>query len=368
MRDVIDYDTPPTATFPPEALMITDAIANLKLGHDLTAREMEACVNQLISGTTPRAEIESFLTQLHLKGEAVSELVGGARALRKNAVPVRFTQSVLVDTCGTGGDGAGTFNISTAAAIVAAACGVKVAKHGNRKITSLTGSADVLVELGVEISCDAAVAQRCLDAAGVCFLFAPQFHPAMRHVSEARKALPFPTIFNMLGPLANPAGVSHQVVGVGKPQAWDLLVGALARLATGTCLAVRGLDGQGELSVLAPSQVAIIEPMDPTKPEEVRALVREQIWDAGEFGLAGGKLGDIQVATPQESAALIRRILTGEPGTARQTVVWNAAAAVWLTDPGRDLAAAVQRCQSAIDSGAAAATLETLGRTSRSEG
>ncbi|MDP1561718.1 MAG: anthranilate phosphoribosyltransferase [Pirellulaceae bacterium] len=352
--------------------MLTDAIANLKLGRDLTAAEMEACVNQLISGTTPREEIEAFLTQLHLKGETVSELVGGARALRKNAVPVRFTQSVLVDTCGTGGDGAGTFNISTAAAIVAAACGVKVAKHGNRKITSLTGSADVLVELGVEISCDAAVAQQCLDAAGVCFLFAPQFHPAMRHVSEARKSLPFPTIFNMLGPLANPACVSHQMVGVGKPQAWDLLVGALARLATGTCLAVRGLDGQGELSVLAPNQVAIIEPMDPTKPEKVLALVREQVWDAGEFGLAGGNLGgnlgDIQVATPQESAALIRRVFAGELGTARQTVVWNAAAAVWLTDPGRDLAAAVQRCQSAIDSGAAAATLESLGRTSRSEG
>jgi anthranilate phosphoribosyltransferase len=357
-----------TVTHPAEALMLTDAIANLKLGRDLTAAEMENCVHQLISGATPREEIEAFLTQLHLKGESVSELVGGARALRKNAVAVRFTQPVLVDTCGTGGDGAGTFNISTAAAMVAAACEVKIAKHGNRKITSLTGSADVLVELGVEISCDAAIAQRCLDEAGVCFLFAPQFHPAMRHVSDARKALPFPTIFNMLGPLANPAGVTHQVLGVGKAGAWDLLVGALAQLATGTCLAVRGMDGQGELSVLSPSQVAVIEPMDRGNVENVLATVREQIWDAGDFGLGGGKLEDIQVTTPLESAALIQRILDGEPGTARNTVVWNAAATVWLAEPNRDLAGAVSRCQAAIDSGAAKQTLAILGRTSRSDG
>ncbi|MBL8854728.1 MAG: anthranilate phosphoribosyltransferase [Planctomycetaceae bacterium] len=345
--------------------MLTDAIANLKLGRDLTASEMEACVDQFFAGGTPREVIEAFLTQLHLKGESVSELVGGARALRKNAVPVRFTQPILVDTCGTGGDGAGTFNISTAAALVAAACGVKIAKHGNRKITSLTGSADVLVELGVEISCDAAIAQRCLDESGVCFLFAPQFHPAMRHVSEARKALPFPTIFNMLGPLANPAGVTHQVLGVGKAGAWELLVGAMAQLATGTCLAVRGLDGQGELSVLAPSQVAIIEPVARPNPENVLAAVREQVWDAREYGLAGANLGDIQVANPQESAALIRRVLGGEPGTARNTVVWNAAAAVWLTDSSRDLGGAVARCQAAIDSGAARETLLKLGQASR---
>ncbi|MBL8892138.1 MAG: anthranilate phosphoribosyltransferase [Planctomycetaceae bacterium] len=345
--------------------MLTAAIHHLKLGQDLSATDMEACVEQLISGQCDRADIEAFLTQLHRKGESVSELVGGARALRRHAVPARFTQPVLVDTCGTGGDGAGTFNISTAAAIVAAACGVKVAKHGNRRITSLTGSADVLVELGVEISCDAEAAQRCLDAAGLCFLFAPNFHPAMRHVSEARKSLPFPTIFNMLGPLANPAGVQHQVLGVGKAGAWDLLVGALARLATGTCLAVRGLDGQGELSVLSPTQVAIIEPAAVGNSGNLLATVSEQVWDAAEFGLGGGTLGDIQVATPQQSAALIRRVLDGETGTARNTVVWNAAAAVWLVDPARNLARAVQQCQAALDSGLAKETLAILGRTSR---
>jgi anthranilate phosphoribosyltransferase len=190
----------------------------------------------------------------------------------------------------------------------------------------------------------------------------------MRHVSEARKALPFPTIFNMLGPLANPAGVTHQVLGVGKAGAWDLLVGSMAQLAAGTCLAVRGLDGQGELSVLSPSQVAIIEPTDRPNSENVVATIREQIWNASDFGLGGGQLRDIQVDTPQQSAALIRRILGGEPGTARQTVVWNAAAAVWLTDPSRDLGTAVARCQSAIDSGAAQQTLLLLGQASHGAG
>jgi anthranilate phosphoribosyltransferase len=304
--------------------------------------------------------------------------------LRRQARPIEFSQSVLVDTCGTGGDGSGTFNISTAAAIVAAACGVCIAKHGNRKITSQSGSADVLVELGVEICSDPVVAQRCLDVAGVCFLFAPHFHPAMRHVAEARRALPFPTLFNLLGPLANPAGVRHQVLGVGKAGVWDLVVGALSELATGTCLVVRGQDGLGELSVLAPTQVAIIQPpVTPTGTEAATSLrtgtdhslagsgaglVRQEIWEASDFGLAGGDLGDIRVANPAESAAMIRRVLAGEDSTARRMVVWNAAAAVWLVDPARDLASAVQRCQAAIDSGAAARTLEQLRAASHGGG
>lgn len=342
--------------------MLPSAIQQLQSGQDLTIEQMRACVEQLISGQQSLEDIQAFLTSLHAKGESISEVVGGALALRGQAVGLRFSQERLVDTCGTGGDGSQTFNISTAAAVVAAACGVKVAKHGNRKITSQSGSADVLVELGVEIACDGDTAQRCLDRAGVCFLFAPQFHPAMRHVSEARKSLPFPTIFNLLGPLANPAGVTHQVLGVGKAGAWDLLVGALAHLAKGTCMAVRGEDGLGELSVLAPTQVAIIDPS--LGPEGGPAAVRNERWQAADYGLGGGRLADIQVPDPAASAQLIRRVLAGESGTARNTVVWNAAAAVWLVDPRRDLAAAVQRCQQAIDSGAAAATLERLAAAS----
>ncbi len=349
--------------------MLPSAIQQLQSGHDLTIEQMRTCVEHLISGQQTLADIQAFLTSLHAKGESISEVVGGALALRGQALGLHFSQERLVDTCGTGGDGSGTFNISTAAALVAAACGVKIAKHGNRKITSQSGSADVLVELGVEIACDGAIAQRCLDRAGVCFLFAPQFHPAMRHVSEARKSLPFPTIFNLLGPLANPAGVTHQVLGVGKAGAWDLLVGALAHLATGTCLAVRGEDGLGELSVLAATQVAVIEPRPNSAGTTiVPATVRTERWQAADYGLAGGQLADIQVPDPAASAALIRRVLAGEPGTARNTVVWNAAAAVWLVDPQRDLNSAVQRCQQAIDSGAAANTLASLRETSRSKG
>lgn len=349
--------------------MLPSAIQQLQSGHDLTIEQMRACVEQLISGQQTLADIQAFLTSLHAKGESISEVVGGALALRGQALGLHFSQERLVDTCGTGGDGSGTFNISTAAALVAAACGVKIAKHGNRKITSQSGSADVLVELGVEIACDGATAQRCLDRAGVCFLFAPQFHPAMRHVSEARKSLPFPTIFNLLGPLANPAGVTHQVLGVGKAGAWELLVGALAHLATGTCLAVRGDDGLGELSVLAATQVAVIEPQENSmRTSSNPASVRTERWQAADYGLGGGRLADIQVPDPAASAALIRRVLAGEPGTARNTVVWNAAAAVWLVDPQRDLNSAVQRCQQAIDSGAAANTLANLCETSRSAG
>jgi len=349
--------------------MLPSAIQQLQSGHDLTIEQMRACVEQLISGQESLADIQAFLTSLHAKGESISEVVGGALALRGQAVELQLSQARLVDTCGTGGDGSQTFNISTAAAVVAAACGVRIAKHGNRKITSQSGSADVLVELGVEIACEGAIAQRCLDQAGVCFLFAPQFHPAMRHVSEARKSLPFPTIFNLLGPLANPAGVTHQVLGVGKAGAWDLLVGALAHLATGTCLAVRGEDGLGELSVLAASQVAVVEPqLDSAGNLSGPATVRTERWHASDYGLGGGQLDDIQVPDPAASAQLIRRVLAGQPGTARNTVVWNAAAAVWLVDPRRDLSAAVQRCQQAIDSGAAASTLERLCAASHSVG
>ncbi len=352
--------------------MIETAIQRLQAKQDLSIGEMEQCVLALISGNVPDPQIERFLTCLHEKGETVPEVVGGALALRRQAVPVRFTQPVLVDTCGTGGDGSRTFNISTAAAIVAAACGVAVAKHGNRKITSQSGSADVLSELGVDIACDVATAQRCLDRSGVCFLFAPQFHPAMRHVSAVRQRLPFPTLFNMLGPLANPAGVHHQVLGVGKPGAWDLLVGAVSYLAGGTCLVVRGRDGLGEMSTMAPTDVAVIQPADPPLgngvPDDAATpfsgCVEFQVWDARDYDLGGGRMTDIQVESPAASADLIRRIFGGESSTARNMVVWNAAAALWLVDPKRNLEQAIQRCHQAIDSGAAASTLEKLTETS----
>lgn len=333
--------------------MIDHALSLLQSGIDLDQATVKACVLELMSGEVAQADTETFLTGLHRKGETVDELVGAALALRQEMVPAVFHQSHLVDTCGTGGDGSRTFNISTSAAIVAAAAGAVVAKHGNRRITSQSGSADVLTELGVEISCDVATAQACLDQAGVCFLFAPQFHPAMKHVSAARKALPFPTIFNLLGPLANPASAPFQVLGVGKAEAWDLLVPALAQLQPRKALAVRGEDGLGELSVLAKNRVAIIADGE----------FRQETWDPTDFGLHGGQLSQIQVETPAQSAALIREVFTGKPSTARNMVVWNAAAALWVA-LDVPLSQAVERCQNAIDSGRASETLDRLAAVS----
>lgn len=337
--------------------IIEDSLSQIQRGQDLSAAVMQACISELMSGLVPSEKIESLLSALHHKGETVEELVGAARALREKMRPVRLRQTPLVDTCGTGGDGSMTFNISTAAAIVAAACGVFVAKHGNRKITSQSGSADVLVELGVNISCDQAAAQRCMDRANLCFLYAPEFHPAMRFVAEARKRLPFPTIFNLLGPLANPASAAHQVLGVGKAEAWDLLVPALSRLAGGRSLAVRGQDGLGELSVLARSQVAIIE----------NGQSRIEIWDPQDFGLSGGNIQDLQVRTPAESADLIRQVFDQTPGAARNIVVFNAAAAIWLARQADNLQDAVKKSQAAIDSGQAAQTLQKLALASQQE-
>lgn len=335
--------------------MIQDILPSLEAGKSLDQQTVTACVVELMSGRVPQPTIETFLTLLHRKGETVEEVVGAALALRQQMIPAHFHQSGLVDTCGTGGDGSRTFNVSTSAAIVAAAAGAKVAKHGNRKITSQSGSADVLSELGVEISCDVSTAQACLDQAGVCFLFAPQFHPAMKHVAAARKSLPFPTIFNLLGPLANPASAEHQLLGVGKPEAWDLLVPALAQLTRGNALAVRGDDGLGELSVLATNQVAVIQ----------NGQITIESWDPADYGLAGGQLSDLQVETPAASAALIREILHGQPSPARNMVVWNAAAAL-LVSQNWPLDKAILACQEAIDSEKALATLERLVQVSRS--
>ncbi len=330
--------------------MINNAIDQLDKGQDLEATLMRQCVLEIMTGNVDQVTIQEFLSGLHHKGESIEEVVGAARAMREQMLPANFSQASLVDTCGTGGDGSMTFNISTAAAIVAAAAGAKVAKHGNRKITSQSGSADVLSELGVAISCDVKVAQNCLDQAGVCFLFAPQFHPAMRHVAVARKNLPFPTIFNLLGPLLNPASVPHQVLGIGKAEAWDLLVPALCKLSHGRCIVVRGQDGLGELTVLAPTSVAIIQ----------NGAQTTEIWNASDFGLGGGKLSDLQVETPTQSAALIHSLLAGANGTPRNMVIWNAAAAVWVSGVTNALPQAIKLCQDAIDSGQAATTLNTL--------
>ena len=277
-------------------------------------------------------------------------MVGAARAMREHMTPIASTHDVLVDTCGTGGDGSGTFNISTAAAIVTAAAGVPVAKHGNRAITSKTGSADVLSQLGVNIDTDRETVEKSLAEAGICFCFAPRLHPAMRHVGAIRRQLGVPTLFNLLGPLCNPAGATHQVLGTGRAPVQQQLAAALAQLGTHRSVVVRGQDGLDEVTLNNATTVL----------EVTADGVTEHEWTPESFGLHPAGPGAMQAETPEESADVIRRILDGEPGAPRDIVIANAATSLWLSGSCAELKDAVTRCGNAIDSGAGNETLSRL--------
>jgi anthranilate phosphoribosyltransferase len=274
--------------------------------------------------------------------------------MRLHMTPIRTKHTAFIDTCGTGGDGSGTFNISTAAAIVTAAAGVPVAKHGNRSMTSKTGSADVLAELGVNIEASVATVERCLDEVGICFCFAPQLHASMRHVSAARKKLGVPTIFNMLGPLCNPASAPFQLLGVGKPQLRELLAQALSLLGAKRAVVVCGEDGLDEVTLGGATNVT----------EVTGDSLVETTWRPADFGLAEASQESMQVDGPQASAAMIREILSGRTGAARDIVVINAAAALWTAGIDTSLAACAAKTADAIDSGAAASLLAKLAQAS----
>ncbi|GIW99216.1 MAG: anthranilate phosphoribosyltransferase [Pirellulaceae bacterium] len=337
---------------------LASLIHQLRHGEHLTRQQMHDAVLTLLAGELPITPVKEFLLLLAERGETVEEIIGAAQALRETMVPLSSRHPIIADTCGTGGDGSKTFNISTAAAIVAAAAGVVVAKHGNRRITSSTGSADVLAELGVPMETDTQVVQQCLETLGLCFCFAPQFHPAMRHVAEVRRQIPRPTIFNRLGPLANPARASHQVLGVGDPRLQQMMAEALRGLHTVRSLVVRGEDGVDELSLSAPSRVLLV----------TQDSVDEMLWSPADFGLDVADRRTLHADSPAESAACIRAVLAGEPGPQRDVVVMNAAATVWLVGLENSLTAAAQRCADAIDSGTAARLLAELAAHCRRSG
>ncbi len=315
---------------------------------------MAEVIDCMMKGNAADETIAVLLTALHEKGESVEELAGAARAMRWHMNPIKSSRENLVDTCGTGGGNAGTFNISTAAAIVAAAAGAAVAKHGNRKSTSQTGSADVLQELGVNIECSPEVVESCLNQLGICFCFAPLFHPSVRHVMNVRRSLPHPTIFNLLGPLCNPAEAPFQVLGAGRGETREKIAQALALLGTTRSLVLHSRDGLGEISNTAATDVS-----------EVRGgLVSERTLVPADFGPgetgAGSPLitiGSIKASSPSESAAIIRGVLDAQAGPARDITVINAAAAVWVSGVADSLKSAAERCSAAIDSGAAAQLL-----------
>ena len=329
--------------------MIDAAIHRTEAGQDLSLDEVVEAFEQIICGRCGEAEIGRWLLALNKKGASVSEVAGAATALRRTMTPIRSTRSDLLDTCGTGGDGLGTFNISTAAALVTAAAGVPVAKHGNRAASSRSGSADVLAVLGVNVEAGVTVVERCLDELGICFCFAPLLHDAMRHVAPVRAKLGVPTIFNILGPLINPAGASRQLLGVGRPKLRMLLAEALRVLGTERSVVVHGSDGLDEVTLTGSTEVA----------EARGGAVRQFRWTPADFGLNAIQLKSIQVNGPEESAAMIRTVLAGESGPARDIVVANAAAALWTAEKAASPVACAALAAEAIDSGTAR---ELLGR------
>jgi anthranilate phosphoribosyltransferase len=327
-----------------------DLLGRLTAGEHLTLDEAAAAVDGIMRGEWTPGETGLFLTALRDLGETPAEVAGAAQAMRRHMRPIRTTRTGVIDTCGTGGIGSHLFNVSTTAAVVTAAAGVPVAKHGNRRVTSKSGSADVLAELGVNIDADVPVVEACLDELGLCFCFAPLLHKAMKHVAPVRQQLGGRTIFNLLGPLTNPAGATFQLLGVGRHELRPLLAEALALLGTQRATIVSGDDGLGEVTVATVTHVREVTPHGD----------REFTWKPDDFGINATPLDAAEVDSPAASAALIRHVLAGAPGPARELVVANAAAALWTAGRAESTLAAADAARAAIDSGAARDLLARL--------
>ena len=330
--------------------MLEDFLQIAETGQDLSPDQMQQAIIWMLAGRADDVEIGRLLLALRAKGESVSEMLGATRGMRMMMTPIRTKQQNLLDTCGTGGDGSGTFNISTATAIVTAACGVATAKHGNRKITSATGSADVLACLGVAVEADRPCVERCLDEIGLCFCFAPMLHPAMKHVGQVRRQLGVPTLFNYLGPLCNPAGATYQILGTGREDLQAKLAATLVQLPIQAAIVVRGTDGMDEVSLGAETSVLHIQ----------YGMTTQLYWDHRSFGLPKINNSDLLVDGPEHSAQMIRGILQGQHGPARDIVVANAAAGLWVSGKTHSLIDATNQAQQAIDTGRALQVLERL--------
>jgi anthranilate phosphoribosyltransferase len=329
--------------------VLSHAMERLLVGEDIGRAGAREALEEIMSGNADDVQTAGFLVALRSKGETSAELAGLAETIRAHAMRVNVPVEGLVDTCGTGG-GRPSFNISTAAAFVAAGAGARVAKHGNRAVTSRSGSADVLEALGARVDLDADAVARCIERSGVGFMFAPSHHPAFRHVVPVRRSLGVRTAFNILGPLSNPAGARRQVIGVFDPASVERVAGALAELGTDHALVVRGRDGLDELSTGAVSDVA----------EVTAGEVRLDTVDPADFGFPAPTDVDVAGGGPEENAQLIRRIFGGEAGAPRDLVVLNAAAALWVGGMAPSLATALPLAEKSIDEGAARERLEAF--------
>ena len=330
--------------------MITKAINKAVAGEDLTYAEARAVMNTIMSGEATDAQIASFLTAMRMKGETVDEITAFASVMREKAETVSIGETCVIDTCGTGGDATGTFNISTTAAFVAAGAGARVAKHGNRSVSSRCGSADVLEALGVAINLNAPAISVIIKEAGIGFLFAPALHTAMKYVMPARKQTGIRTVFNILGPLTNPAGVLAQLVGVYAPELTEKLAVVLGNLGAAHVLVVYGAGGLDEISTLGRTQVS----------EMKNNAVSTYIIKPEDFGISTTTVDNLKGGDAAKNARLLRTILDGESGPKRDIVLLNAAAALIAADMAHDFPAGLEMAATSIDSGAARDKLDQL--------
>ena len=329
--------------------MIQEAISSVVSGRDLSTEEAAQVMEEIMTGEATPAQFGAFVTALRLKGETTEEIAGMARVMREKALHVQ-SDGDLVDTCGTGGDGSHTINVSTIAAFVTAGAGLKVAKHGNRAMTSACGSADVLEAAGVKIDLGPQGVERCIREVGIGFMFAPTFHPAMRFAGPPRREIGIRTVFNILGPLTNPAGARSQVLGVADGALGEKMAIALRRLGCQHALVVHGEDGLDEVSIAAPSQIWEL------KDDDIHnfAVAPEDL------GLTRASREAIRGGSAEENAAAMERALSGERGPHRDVVLLNAAAALVAGDAARDLGQGVALASQAIDSGRAMEKLRAL--------
>jgi anthranilate phosphoribosyltransferase len=337
--------------------MFQKLIDKLTRHEDLTTDEAAAAMVEVMEGRAAPAQIAGLLIGLAMKGERPAEIVGLARTMRARAVKLSRRFDRVFDTCGTGGDGAGTFNISTCAALVVAACGVRVAKHGNRAASSLSGSADVFEALGVRVTAPVAVVERCLEDAGIGFFFAQTFHPSMKHAAAARRELGVRTAFNLLGPLTNPAGASRQLVGVPRPEFTELMARALLLLGSERAWVVHGADGIDELSTTGYTKIS----------ECRNGSVNTFYLHPADVGLPKATMTSLRGGTAQENAAIVGRVLAAERGSPRDVVLLNAGAALFVAGDAPSVQEGIARVAQAIDRGDARRTLDQLVAISTAE-
>ncbi len=343
--------------------MIKAAIGKIILQQDLVEAEMIEVMNQIMGGEATPAQVGAFITALRMKGETIEEITGAARVMRAHATPIRvgkaididreeinLDQETILDTCGTGGSGTKSFNISTTVAFVVSACGIKVAKHGNRSISSACGSADVLEELGVNLNVTPQQVESCINEVGVGFLFAPALHGAMKHAIGPRREIGIRTIFNILGPLTNPAGADRQVLGVYDEKLVEVLARVLVKLGCQRGFVVHGMDGMDEVTLTGPTRIG----------EICDGAVSLSTIEPEDFGLRRCPLTDLQGGDASANAAIVRDILGGNPGPKREVVLLNAAYALLAAGLAQDVESGLEKARAMIDDGLAMNKLEEL--------